>query len=86
VTTVSRVAAPERLAADLHALIGDRATTSSAVREHHSKGESYHTPVAPDLVVFPETTDEVSAIVRVCARHGAPVIPSKATSSRCMAA
>jgi len=27
---------------------GDRCTTSEAVRDHHSRGESYHAPVRPD--------------------------------------
>jgi D-lactate dehydrogenase (cytochrome) len=77
----SRVAAPDRLAADLKALLGERASISPAVREHHSKGESYHAPAAPDVVVFPETTDEVRAIVEACARHRAPIIPFGAGSS-----
>ena len=29
----------------------------------------------PDAVVLPATTDEVSGVVRVCARHGLPVVP-----------
>jgi D-lactate dehydrogenase (cytochrome) len=77
----SRVAAPDRLAADLKARLGDRASTSAAVREHHSKGESYHAPAAPDVVVFPESSDEVSAVVTICARHRAPIIPFGAGSS-----
>ena len=29
----------------------------------------------PDAVVLPATTEEVSGVVRVCARHGLPVVP-----------
>jgi len=29
----------------------------------------------PDCVVFPESTDEVAAVVKVCAKHGIPVTP-----------
>src|SRR5258708_30280198 len=29
----------------------------------------------PDAVVFPGNTDEVSAVVRVCAHHGVPIVP-----------
>ena len=51
------------------------------MREHHSRGESYHTPAAPDVVVFAESTEEVSEIVKVCARHKAPIVPFGAGSS-----
>lgn len=60
---------------ELRALLGDRLSTSDAVREHHSHGESWHDPAPPDAVAFPLTTDEVSAIVGACARHGVPVVP-----------
>jgi len=65
----------QSLVADLRALVGDRVSTAAAVRGHHSHGESWHAPADPDAVVFPETTAEVSAVVRACAAHGAPVIP-----------
>jgi D-lactate dehydrogenase (cytochrome) len=59
---------------DLRALLGDRLSTSDAVREHHSHGESWHTPGVPDVVVFPTTTEEVAAIVRACAATRTPVV------------
>jgi len=43
----------------LRALLGPRATDAAAVREHHSHGESYHPPAAPDIVCFPISTAEV---------------------------
>jgi len=42
----------------LKQLLGTRANDSATVREHHSHGESYHTPAAPDIVCFPHTTDD----------------------------
>src|SRR5438477_4845675 len=73
----SVLSAPVRdaLVADLRALVGDRCTTNPTQLEHHSHGESWHDPAAPDVVVFPTNTDEVSAIIKVAARHHAPVIP-----------
>src|ERR1044072_6667101 len=50
-------------------------STSESVREHHSHGESYHAPGLPDFVVFPQSTEEVSAIVRLCAQHRLPIVP-----------
>jgi len=58
----------------LKQLLGTRANDSATVREHHSHGESYHTPAAPDIVCFPHTTDEVAAIVKISAAHRVPVI------------
>ena len=62
-------------------LLGARATEALSVREHHSHGESYHTPAMPDAVCFPATTDEVAAILRISARFQLPVIPFGAGTS-----
>jgi D-lactate dehydrogenase (cytochrome) len=59
---------------ELKALFGERLSTSNGVRDHHSKDESWHHPHRPDAVVFPNTTEEVAEIVRICARHNTPVI------------
>jgi D-lactate dehydrogenase (cytochrome) len=66
---------------DLRAFLGDRATAGEAAREHHSHGESSHTPGLPDLVCFPQNTEEVSRIVHVSARYGLPVVPFGAGTS-----
>ena len=60
---------------ELKALLGDRLSTAAAVREQHGRDESYHRSVPPDAVAFAQSTDEVSAIVRICAKHKVPVIP-----------
>ena len=59
----------------LRSLLGDRVSTTDAVREHHSHAESWHTPARPDAVVFPLSTDEVAAVVAACAEHRVPMIP-----------
>jgi len=66
---------------ELRAFLGDRVSASEAVREHHSHGESTHPPGMPDLVCFPQSTEEVSRIVLVSARHGLPVVPFGAGTS-----
>ncbi len=66
---------------ELGALLGDRLSTAAAVREQHGKDESYHPPVPPEAVAFARSTEEVAEIVRVCARHGKPVIPFGAGTS-----
>jgi D-lactate dehydrogenase (cytochrome) len=61
--------------AELKALLGDRVSTSAAVREHHGKDESYFPYALPDAVVFAKTTEEVRDIVNICRRHRVPMIP-----------
>jgi D-lactate dehydrogenase (cytochrome) len=62
-------------------MLGDRVTAAKAVREHHSHGESYHTPAPPDLVVYPLSTDEVAGIVRAASERGVPIVPFGAGTS-----
>jgi D-lactate dehydrogenase (cytochrome) len=58
----------------IRALIGERLTTAIAVREQHGKDQTYHPGAPPDAVAFARSTEEVSAIVKVCAAHRVPVI------------
>ena len=61
--------------AELRKLLGDRCSTNATQLEHHSRGESWHAPAPPDVVVFPLTTDEVSTIVQIATRHRSPIVP-----------
>ena len=80
-TTAARVSSIDAAVAELKQLLGSRANDSAAVRDHHSRGESYHTPAAPDIVCFPHTTDEVAAILKISARWQVPVIAFGAGTS-----
>ncbi|NIM26930.1 MAG: FAD-binding protein [Gammaproteobacteria bacterium] len=62
------------LIVELRALLGERLSTSEAVRRQHGKDESFHELAAPDAVAFATSTEDVAAVVRVCARHKVPVI------------
>jgi D-lactate dehydrogenase (cytochrome) len=66
---------------ELRALLGERVTAADATREQHSHGESTHAPGLPDLVCFPQSTEEVSGIVKVSAGHGLAVVPFGAGTS-----
>ena len=59
---------------EIRALLGERLSTSTGVRDHHSKDESWHHPHRPDAVAFPNTTEEIADIVRICARYRTPVV------------
>ncbi len=71
---LASVSASDSLLEELHAMLGDRASTSRSVREQHGRGESWHPLQPPDIVCFAQTTDEVSSIVKLCAAHKTPVI------------
>ena len=71
-TTSARALDP--LFTELRALLGERLSTSEAVRQQHGKDESFHEVAAPDAVAFANSTDEVAAIVTACARYKTPVI------------
>ncbi|MBR1146201.1 FAD-linked oxidase C-terminal domain-containing protein [Bradyrhizobium sp. AUGA SZCCT0431] len=65
----------------LSAIIGLRATVARSVLEQHGQSEAYHRFLPPDVVVFPETTQEVVEIVRLCANLHMPIIPFGAGTS-----
>lgn len=58
----------------LAALLGERFSISAADRDHHAGHETHHAPQPPDAVVWPETTNEVAQIIRICAKARMPVI------------
>ncbi|MGY6635203.1 MAG: FAD-binding oxidoreductase [Alkalilacustris sp.] len=60
--------------ADLAALLGPRLSRSPSDLALHGASETAFAAAPPDAVAYPETTDEVAAILRVCARHACPVI------------
>ncbi|WP_408007368.1 FAD-binding oxidoreductase [Pseudalkalibacillus sp. A8] len=61
---------------ELRVFLGDhQVSMNETILEQHSKDESYHTPSSPDIVVFPETADQVSAVVKVADKHGKPIVP-----------
>ncbi|KAG2432981.1 hypothetical protein HXX76_008709 [Chlamydomonas incerta] len=80
-------AAPRRTAspalrAQLVSLLGaSRVTEARDALTQHGTDESYHTPLPPDVVVFPESTEEVAAVVAACAAERTPVIPYGAGTS-----
>jgi len=69
---------PEAMATALRVLaaqFGNRLVTSQAVREQHGNAITWIENQPPDAVVFPQSIEDVQAIVRICAEHRVPVIP-----------
>src|SRR5215470_13827352 len=68
-------AARDAAIASLYELLGDRLSRAALVLEQHGKDASYHPCAPPDAVAFAQSTEEVSEIVKLCARHKVPIIP-----------
>jgi D-lactate dehydrogenase (cytochrome) len=64
-----------RVVAELHKRFGNRAVASLAVREQHAHTTTWLPNQPPDVVVYPQSTEEVVEIVRLCASERMPVIP-----------
>ncbi|MGH8800674.1 MAG: FAD-binding oxidoreductase, partial [Casimicrobiaceae bacterium] len=62
------------LTARLRDACGERVATGEAIRDQHSHGEGLADAALPDVVVFPQSNEEVAAIVRLCAAARIPVI------------
>lgn len=72
---------PAALVDELRGLLAERISLSAGLCEHHGKDESSLPSAAPDAVAFPESADEVAAIVRLCRKHRAPIIAFGAGTS-----
>lgn len=59
---------------ELKSVLGEKISMGSSVRELHSKDEAYSTPALPDAVAFPESTQDVSQIMKICHKHNCPVV------------
>ena len=53
----------------------NRLSTNQTICDRHGLDESFHAMKAPDAVVFPQSTEEVSEIVKLCAAHKMTIIP-----------
>ncbi|MCL6517626.1 FAD-linked oxidase C-terminal domain-containing protein [Alicyclobacillus sp.] len=52
-----------------------RVTSGASALDQHGRDLSHHAPRRPDVVVFPETAEEVSRILRFANEHRVPVVP-----------
>lgn len=71
----ARTRLPSDFEAELSALFVDRASFGQAIREQHGASESRYPMLLPGAVVFPHSTEEVVALVKLCCTHDVPVIP-----------
>ncbi|MWD26958.1 FAD-binding protein [Aquicoccus sp. SCR17] len=64
---------PDALAA-LSSLLGDRLVRAGSDLDLHGRSETHFPLTPPDAVAYPRSTEEVQALVRICAEQGCPVI------------
>jgi D-lactate dehydrogenase (cytochrome) len=74
-------AAVQRVLSSLQERFGERVSAARAVREQHARGEGLATRLAPDAVVWPESKEEVCAVLALCNAERVPVIAFGAGSS-----
>lgn len=66
---------PNNCLHDLRIALGERVTTDPDILLEHGKDSAHHAPQAPDAVVQAASTDDVVETVRICSKHGVPIIP-----------
>lgn len=59
---------------DLSTLLGQRLTCSKGELAQHGQSETHFPISPPDAVAYPETTEEVAGILKICAEHHCPVV------------
>ncbi|KEI70926.1 FAD-binding oxidoreductase [Endozoicomonas elysicola] len=65
----------------LRTQFGERITTVATICRQHAIDESWHSPSPPDAVCYPETTQEVSQLVKLAVQFNTPLIPYGAGTS-----
>ena len=60
---------------ELTLLLKDRISLSESTRANFARGEDTYDPILSQAVVFPETNEEVSNILKLCNQHKVPVVP-----------
>ena len=59
----------------LTAILGNRISTSESIRINYAHGEDVFDPILSQAVVFPNTNEEVSQVVKLCNEEKVPIIP-----------
>ena len=65
----------ELVQSELKKIFNGRFSTSESTRANYARGEDTYEPILSQAVVFPETNEEVSKILKLCNDHKIPVVP-----------
>ncbi len=56
-------------------LLGDKCSFAESVRANYSRGEDVYDPVLPQAVLFPDSNEEISKIIKICNKYQIPIVP-----------
>ena len=65
----------EQIQAEIKKIFNGRFSTSESTRANYARGEDTYDPILSQAVVFPETNEEVSKILKLCNENKIPVVP-----------
>ena len=65
----------EQVQKELKDIFNSRFSVSESTRANYARGEDTYDPVLSQAVIFPETNEEVSKILKICNEHKIPVVP-----------
>ncbi len=65
----------DQIQKELKSIFNGRFSMSESTRANYARGEDTYDPILSQAVVFPETNDEVSKILKLCNEHKIPVVP-----------
>ena len=65
----------EQIQAEIKKIFNGRFSTSVSTRANYARGEDTYDPILSQAVVFPETNEEGSKILKLCNEHKIPVVP-----------
>ena len=65
----------DQVQTELKRIFNTRFSTSVSTRTNYARGEDTYDPILSKAVVFPETNEEVSQILRLCNENKIPVVP-----------
>ena len=60
---------------ELSNILKDRISFAEGTRANYARGEDTYDPILSQAVVFPETNEEVSKILKLCNQYKVPVVP-----------
>ena len=60
---------------ELKEFLKDRISLSESTRANYARGEDTYDPILSQAVVFPESNEEVSKILKICNKYKIPVVP-----------
>ena len=72
----------ELVQAELKKIFNGRFSTSESIRANYARGEDTYEAVLSQAVVFPETNEEVSKILKICNENKIPCLLYTSPSPR----